>query len=139
MARTPNVDRLGGSAPKVTQADLEEDVAILLIAGYDEDEIPDQDSEDGKRFVAFITFQELGDKRLYLNKTAATTLIERYGQDADQWAGNPCPVEKVVRKFGKQKYEKVDIVPDEEWDEYIEPPKRSRPTAKKTKRTKRGR
>jgi hypothetical protein len=137
MARKPNLDRMGTSAPKVTQDDLEEDVALLTIASYDEDEIPDDAATDGKRFVAFLTFQELGDKRLYLNKTAATTLVAQFGEDADQWAGKTVPVERVRRKFGKQTFDKVDVVPDEEWDGYLRPVKvAKKAVAKKAKRGK---
>lgn len=124
--------RLGRSAPKVTQDDLEEDVAVVTIASYEEGELDDADAPEGKRATAFLTFKELGDKRLYLNVTQAKVLVERLGESSDKWIGQQVPIEKVTSRFGTKKYEKVSVVTDpEEWEDYVEPAPRRRRRAKR--------
>lgn len=110
-----NKDSFGGSGPKLEQADLEEDAAILTIAEFEEVDVPDEDAEDGQRHSAVLRFVETGDKNLWLNKGMIEALIEQLGDESDDWAGKQCPVEKYVGRFGNKKFPKVRVMPAEEW------------------------
>lgn len=122
MARKIQSDVYGSSRPKITQDDIEDgDVGIFTIAEFDDQEVDDPETESGKRMAAFLTFEETGDKRLWLNKTQIDTLIERLGDDADKWAGQRIPLEKVTTTFKGQKYAKVAVCPAAEWDDYLKP------------------
>lgn len=140
-----NRDALRTGAPKVTQDDLEGgNTLVLTIADYAEDQVDDAETEGGKRQVAYLTFEELGEKRLYLNVTQIDAIIEQYGDDSDDWKGKPLPVEKVTQSYGTQKYKKVWVVTDTDaWPEIFEEagvtPKRRSTTKKKAKAKKRGR
>lgn len=122
MARKIKSDAYGSSRPKVTQDDIEDgDVAIFTIVEFDDQEVDDAEAESGKRMAAFLTFEETGDKRLWLNKTQIDTLIEKLGDDVEKWAGQRVPLEKVETTFRGQKYQKVAVCPADEWDEYLKP------------------
>jgi hypothetical protein len=110
----------GGGGPKLEQSDLEADVAVLTIAQYDEMDVDDSDTGATRR-TACLRFTETGDRALWLNKTAIKTLVEKLGNDAAAWTGAKVPVEKVTRQFRGQRFPKVDIVPAEEWDDYLKP------------------
>ena len=113
-------EQFGKSRAKITPEDLEGDVAILTIASYEQMELDDAEAEGGKRTSAVLTFQETGDKVIWLNKTQVDALIARLGDESDDWAGQKVPVEKVVATFGKNKYPKVVVVGDpDEWDAYL--------------------
>jgi hypothetical protein len=118
--RIVDPNAFGSSSDKITQEDLEQDVAILTVAQYDEMDVDDGDT-GGTRRAACLKFTETGEKVLWLNKTAIKTLVERLGNDPDAWTGQKVPVEKVTKQFRGQKFPKVDIVPMEEWDDYLKP------------------
>jgi hypothetical protein len=113
----------GGGGPKLEQSDLEADVAVLTVAQYEEMDVDDSDT-GGTRRTACLRFTETGDRALWLNKTGVKTLGEKLGNDAGKWTGAKVPVEKVTRQFRGQRFAKVDIVPPEEWDEYLKPPRK---------------
>lgn len=136
MTRTVNPDAYGTARPKVEPDDLEADVAVLTIVEFEEVEVDDPSTESGKRMSGFLTFQETGEKVVWLNKTAITALVEYYGNDPDKWEGEPCPVERTKgTAFGKP-YFKVNVVSKDAWHEWIDdiaPPVRRRTTRKSTK------
>lgn len=112
---------LGSSAPKLMPSDLDGDVAVLTISGYDTSEVDDPEKPTGKRLCAFITFEETGDKRVYLNKTMASVLVKRYGSDSGEWPGEPVVVEVYTPRMGTRSFDpKVGIAPEEEWEKYLE-------------------
>lgn len=119
--RKINPDDFGKSAPKITQDDLEGDVAILTIAAYEEIELDDPETDSGKRKSATLRFTETGDKVLWLNKNQIESLVERLGDNPDAWSGQRCPVEKVRTQFRGKSYDKVAVVHADEWDEYLKP------------------
>lgn len=126
----------GSSRPKLSPSDLEEDVAILTIASYEEAEIDDADSPEGKRWIAMLFFEESGEKALYLNKTQIEYLIEGLeSDDSDDWPGKMIPIEVRRGRFRGTPYEKCHIVDPVEWTDYVEPAKPKKPKpAKKTKK-----
>lgn len=115
MARKVDASKFGSAAPKLEPTDLEEDAAILTIAEYDEAEVDDDEAEGGKRTAAYITFEETGDKRIWLNKGMVEALIEQLGDDADKWIGAQCPVEKHDAKFKGKTFPKVRVMLSEDW------------------------
>lgn len=130
-----NPDAFGHTRPRLEPDDLEEDVAVLTIAEYEEIEVDDASTESGKRMSALLTFEETGEKVVWLNKTAITALVEYYGDDSDQWLGQPCPVESVRgTAFGKA-YHKVNVVPQDAWPEYVDGLSVSKPPTVRAKRT----
>lgn len=108
--------RFGSSTPKLTPDDLEGDAAILTVTAYEEVEVDDEDAEGGKRLSATLAFEETGDKVLWLNKGMVEALVEQLGDDSDKWAGQKVPVESYVAKYRGQKFNKVRVLPSEEWD-----------------------
>jgi hypothetical protein len=114
MGRKVDPSRYGSSAPKLTQEDLEEDAAILTVAEFDEAELED---DEGKRVAAFVTFEETGERRLWLNKGMLETLVEQLGDDADKWIGQKVPVEKHTAMYNKREYPKVRVMQSEEWEQ----------------------
>lgn len=130
-----NPDAFGTARPKIEPDDLEEDVAVLEIAEYSEMEVDDPNAESGKRMSGCLTFQETGEKVVWLNKTAITALVHYYGDDSDEWAGQPCPVEKVQGTAFNKPYHKVNVVPMDAWPEYIDgltPPRAASAPKRKT-------
>lgn len=116
MARKVDTGKFGSSAPKLMPDDLEADVAILIVAEYDEADVEDEESETGTRHSAYLTFKETGDKRVWLNKGQAEALVEQLGDDADKWIGQKVPVERHVATFKGKKFPKVRVMLSEEWD-----------------------
>lgn len=128
-----DASEFGKSRPKLLPDDLEGDVAILTIAKFETVDLQDDEAEDGKRRSATLSFEETGDKVLWLNKTQIDALVERLGDESDDWTGKKVPVEKVVNTFGKNKYPKVVVVGDpDEWDTYLNGGKK-KPVKGKTK------
>lgn len=128
MGKQFDPDKLGKGAPKLLPEDLEGDTAILTVAEYDEQEVDDDEAPEGKRLAAWLLFEETGDKRLYLNKTMGTTLVERFGKSVDDWKGEKVPVESAKEKFGKNTFHKVRVVGNDEWDDVMGS---SKPAAKR--------
>ncbi len=133
MARKVDSSKYGSSAPKLMPDDLEEDVAFLTIAKFEEVMVDDDEAEGGKRQSATLKFKETGDKVVWLNKGMVETLVEQLGDDADQWVGQKIPLERHVASFGSKKYPKVRVVPSEEWDKLFKAAgiRRSRPAGAK--------
>jgi hypothetical protein len=105
----------GSSTPKLGPDDLEGDAAMLTIATFETVEVDDEEAEGGKRNAATLTFKETDDKVLWLNKGMVESLVEQLGDDSDNWIGRVIPVEKYVARYRGQKYNKVRVVPSEEW------------------------
>lgn len=125
-----DASKFGSSKPKITPDDLEGDVAVLTISGYEEFDVDDASTESGKRRSAVLMFEQTEDRVLYLNKGMIETLVEKLGDDSDGWLGQQVPVEKHVAKFGNEKFPKVRVVPAEEWGEYIKPARKAAKAAK---------
>jgi hypothetical protein len=111
-----NPTDFGTSRPKLTQTDFDGDFIILTIAAAEEVTVEDDEKESGERKSLVLTFQETGDKSLWLNVTMIKTLIAEIGDDTDKWAGQKVPVEKYTGSFKGKKFEKVGIM-ESPWDE----------------------
>ena len=106
--------RYGSAAPKLTPDDIE-DAAILTVTAFDEVSVEDEEVEGGKRTSGNLTFEETGDKVLWLNKGMVETLVEQLGDDSDDWIGQKVPVEAYTATFKGKKFPKVRVMPSEEW------------------------
>jgi hypothetical protein len=116
-----NLDDWGQDRPKLEAEDLTDDVAVLVIAGYEQFRVRDTTQEDGTRLTGVLRFEETGDKSLWLNKSMMSALVERLGDAPAKWVGESCPVEKrKVQAFGKTTV-KVYVMAAEEWDAYLTP------------------
>jgi hypothetical protein len=109
-------DKYGSNTPKLTPDNLEGEAAVLTVAGFDEQTF---DGEDGKRVTPFLWFKETGDLVLYINATQIDYLVERLGDESDNWIGKQVPVEKHSSTYKGQRFEKVWVQPPERWDDAI--------------------
>jgi len=107
--------------PVLTQDDLEEQVAVLTISNAEVIDVPDDEAEGGTRKSIVLSFEEAGEKVLWPSSGDITTIIDKLGDDTDEWVGTKLPVEKVTRKFKGVGYKKVGVLSAEEWDTYIKP------------------
>jgi hypothetical protein len=133
--------RFGSAAPKLSPDDIE-DAAILTITAFDEVSVDDEEVEGGKRVSANLTFEETGDKVLWLNKGMVETLVEQLGDDSDDWIGSKVPVEAYTATFKGKKFPKVRVMPSEEWTKAFKEAGVRRvaaPVTRKKKAAKRGR
>ena len=112
-----NIKDFGNKRPKLEQEHLEDDVAILTIT---EAEVLTVDAGgDEERQSIVLAFKETGDYVLWPNATEIRTLIEKLGDDTDEWTGQRVPVEKVTRSYRGKKFDKVGVVDAAEWDQYL--------------------
>lgn len=109
----------GSAAPKLTPEDIDE-AAIATITAVNRIETDDKSTKTGKRKAINLEFQETGDKVLWLNKGMIDTLIEKLGDDTDDWVGKQVPIESFTAVFKGQKFPKVGIMAAEEWDNAFE-------------------
>jgi len=123
-------ERYGSSRPKLERDDLDGDVGVLTIAGFDESKFKD---EEGEKVTPFLWFEEMGEKVHFLNKTQVGYVIERLGEESDDWVGERIPIEKITTTYNGKRFEKLWVSPPEKWDEYLGTRKRRAkvPTAKR--------
>lgn len=106
--------------PTLNVEDLEDEAAVLVCSAVEEVELPDSDAPGGVRKSLLMRFEESGDKALWLNKTQIEYLIERLGDDTDDWIGQYVPIEKHETTFRGKTHNKVWVSPPESWDEMLE-------------------
>jgi hypothetical protein len=121
MGKKVDLSRYGSSSNKLTQDDLEENVAVVTLVKVEDVEF---DSDGEKKICPTFLFQETGDLRLWGNITMMKDLIARLGDDPSDWPGQKVVIEKHVAEFGGKRYPKVRIAPAEEWDQYLGSPRR---------------
>lgn len=117
----------GKSRPKLEPSDLLEEAAILLLATAEPLEIDDDEADSGKRHSLAVTFEETGEKTLWLNKTQVEAMVAYYGDDTDNWVGKPVPVEKAKVKFANDTYHKVRICAEDDWADVFRAANRKMP------------
>ena len=87
-------------------------------------EVPDPAAPSGVRKSLTLTFTELPDKVLWLNKSQIETLVLRLGDDSDRWTGTTVPVESYVAEYRGQRFPKVRVVAEESWESLLAAAKR---------------
>lgn len=116
-----NLKDYNTKTPTIAPEDLEEDVAILTIDKVNEVNVEDEDAVGGTRKALVMSFNEIEDRSMWPNRTAIATLIAKLGDDTDEWMGQQVPVEKVRVTYKGRTYDKVQVVPAGQWDEYLKP------------------
>lgn len=141
-----NPNAMGGGASRLalTSEDFAgKSQAVLTISAVETDvKIPDTSRPGGFRLVAVLSFEEYqgdDDRALYLNKTQAQFLVDKFGDESDNWVGERVPLEVVKvnnPKTGKP-HRKVYVAdPADTWDAILDAakPRRVAPKAKARKR-----
>ena len=78
-----------GNPPALGAGDIDGDTVVLTIAKVDE-----YQGGFKKRQVG-VTFAEIADKVLYLNRTMLTVLANKLGNETNAWRGQRVPLEVV--------------------------------------------
>lgn len=134
----PNAMGGGASRPALTPEDFAgKSQAVLTISAVETDvKIPDTSRPGGFRLVAVLSFEEYqgdDDRALYLNKTQAQFLVDKFGDESDNWIGERVPLEVVKvnnPKTGKP-HRKVYVAdPADTWDAILDAAKPRRVAAK---------
>lgn len=122
-------EKFGKSRPKVTPDDLEGgDYLVLTIAKFGEEVFTDGETGGTPRPTAYLEFKETGDKVLWLGVTQVRYLVERLGDESDDWIGEKCPVEIVTPTFaGKMQPPKCWVAEPKEWDRMLGVQRRTTP------------
>jgi len=124
-----NLNDYGTSRPKLEQDDFEGDFTILTVATVEEVEVDDEEKEGGKRKSLVLTFNETGDKALWLNVTQLKHLVAQLSDDARKWLGQKIPVEKVKASFKGKTHDKVYVMDADGWDDAFKQAKVKRTAA----------
>lgn len=110
-------ERYGNAKPKIEQDDIEGgDYAVLTIASVEEQKVT---ADDGERTSLVLTTEELGDKVHWLNQTQIGYLIEKLGDDSEDWVGQRVPFVKTTSTMGSRSFKKVWIAAPGEWDDLL--------------------
>lgn len=109
-----NKEQFTNRRPKLEQEHLEEDATILTIAEVDVIKLDDREA-------IVLAFEETGDYVLWPNKTGIITLIDKLGDDTDEWIGQKVPVMKVTETYKGESFDKVAVAKLDEWDNIIKP------------------
>lgn len=110
-------------SPKITRDMLEQDVAILTIVNAAV--VTVNEGTDTERKSIILSFEETGEHVFWPTATEVGILIEKFGDDTDDWQGEKMPLEKVSREFGGKTHDKLGIPAAEQWDDYLKPKKSS--------------
>lgn len=108
------------------------DVAVLTISAVRAGIV----TADGRK-TAVVEFEEKPDYVYWLNKTNLANLVERFGDDTDDWVGERIPLVRVrVNNPSTGRLTtKYHVADPEDWDEILAEAKRrrGRPPKKATK------
>lgn len=102
-----DLEKYKQSSDIVSPDDIEGN-AIVTIAEFN-----DGERKDKEGMWALLKFEELEDKIMWLNDAALETLVEKFGDDTDDWIGEQIPIETYSTKNG----ERVRIMASEEWEQ----------------------
>ena len=130
-----------GKRPKLTPESLDRMARVavrVLDAGAFE-------KTDGPgTFVFWISTHTPPDHILFLNGADLREVVERLGDESDDWRGKTVVLELVNRTYNGKPYEKYVVAPAVEWDDVLRPldappPKSAKRSAKKRNRPRKGR
>lgn len=116
-----NRDDYGNRREKVTQDDLESEVAVVTIVEAEEVDATDSESPTGYRKALVLSFEEIPNKVLWPGAKEVHALIDQLGDDTDKWLGRKIPIERATVRFRGRDYDKVVVAPSAEWEQYISP------------------
>lgn len=97
--------------PKLTVDDLEgNDATVLMLESVEE-------VKGTEKKYLVMKFQETGDKVLYPNVSSVRFIIEFYGDDLDDWVGQPIAVHRSTGTYNDKAFENVQVPAPESWPE----------------------
>lgn len=108
-----NPDEHKRNRPKVTLADLEGAEAMALTVATAEI----LDMED--RRVMAVTFEETGDKVHFPNATSLGYIVERLGDESDDWIGHYLPLVRHQGTYNGKTYDNLQVAAPELWNTII--------------------
>lgn len=73
-----------------------------------------------------LVFEEFADKGLRLGKRGTSRMVEKFGDDMDDWVGETIPLLKGREEVGSNSYVVYQIPPVEEWAALLKANKSSR-------------
>lgn len=107
-------DYLGGGRERLVPDDLEADAAILTVADSDAFQLTRGRTKEN---CLTLTFEETGDKALWINKTMLSALIDQLGDDRAAWVGKQVPVEVIDAEYEGKTSRKVYVMETDAWDQ----------------------
>lgn len=116
----------GTKREKLAPEHLNADIEVLTLETVDEVEVDDPAASSGVRLAMVVSFAEHPDKALWPNRTQIGTLVERLGDETDNWIGAQVVVQRGNVSFKSQSFYKVFVAPTELWDAALKPAKRSK-------------
>lgn len=123
MSRRVNAADYGQSRPKLGVEQLDgADSMVLIVSAVD----PEVIFEERKRCV--LTFAEFPELAYWVNVTGLKALIERLGDDVDNWIGKKVPLirARTNNPQTKQSTTVLWVAPAEEWDEVLDADRQAR-------------
>lgn len=92
--------------------------AVLTITGVRSGNIPDIKAPGGSRFTVRISVEEFPDHQFYCNPAGVTALIEKYGEEDQDWIGQQLPVvvKNVQNPVSKRWGSALHVAPLNEWE-----------------------
>ena len=118
-----------GKRPKLTPASLDRMARVavrVLDAGAFE-----KGEGSRQRFVFWISTHTPPDHILFLNGADLREVVERLGDESDNWRGKTVVLELVNRTYDGRPYEKYVVAPAVEWDDVLRPLDAPPPSAKR--------
>lgn len=84
------------------------------------------------RVCYWLSTREPPDYILFLTSGDLREMVERLGDETDDWLGKRVVLELVNRSYQGRPYEKYAVAPATEWDDVLRPLKAPPPSAKRT-------
>lgn len=111
-------EKYGNAKPKIEQEDLQGgDAAVFTIEAVEEQKVTD---DGGERVSLTLITEELGEKLQWLNQTQIGYLLDKFGDDTDDWIGQKVPLVKTTSGYGGKTFKKVWVAAPAEWDGIFE-------------------
>lgn len=99
--------------PKIVQDDIEDgDAVVVTVSDVEEEKVK---GDKGDKILLTLTTEEFGDKVHRLNKTQIGYMIERLGDETDNWIGEKVPLVKTKQEYQGKAVATVWVAPPELW------------------------
>ncbi len=119
-----------GQRPKLTPESLDR-MARVAVRILDSGDFTKGEGSR-QRFVFWISTHTPPDHIMFLNGADLREVVERLGDETDNWRGKTVVLELVNRTYNGRAYEKYVVAPAAEWDDVLRPLDAPPPSAKRT-------
>jgi len=104
--------------PKIEQKDIEGgDAVVVTIAEVEEEKVK---GDKGDKLLLVLVVEEFPDKVHRLNKTQLAYMVEKLGDETNEWIGQKIPLVKTTQEFGSgsrvKDFDVVWVAAPDEWD-----------------------